>query len=131
MREDSRVIDLHNDHFGIGLRRAVFFGDYALEDFDHQREVLSGVLADKLIRIINDGFGYDRLQMLGTLETDEARRKLAAELQYVVAHIQQSVATRIRPYLDDERTSREAIAEIDEQTRVRELEQVRLRLERA
>lgn len=125
MREDSRVIDLRNDYFGIGLRRAIFFGDFALESFDHQREVLSGVLANKLAQIVENNFEYDRLHMLGTLESAEACAELAQSLQYVVADIQRSVALRVQPYLDDERTSREALAELNELTRVRELKQVR------
>ena len=125
MRKESRVIDLRNDYFGIGLRRAIFFGDFALENFDHQREVLLGVLADKLVRIIENKFEYDRLHMLGTLESDEACAELAQSLQYVVVDTQRSVALRMQPYLDDERTSREALAELNELTRVQELEQVR------
>lgn len=125
MRKESRVIDLRNNYFGIGLRRAIFFGDFALENFDHQREVLSGVLAEKLLRIVEDDFAYDRLHMLGTLESAEACAELAQSLQYAVADIQRSVALRMQPYLDDERTSREALAELNELTRVRELEQVR------
>ncbi len=125
MREESRMIDLRNDYFGIGLRRAIFFGDFALEDFDHQREVLSGVLANKLMRIVENDVVYDRLHMLGTLETDEACAKLALSLQYVVADIQRSVASRMQPYLEDERISREALAELHELNRLQELERVR------
>lgn len=125
MRKESRVIDLRNNYFGIGLRRAIFFGDFALENFDHQREVLSGVLANKLLRIVEDDFAYDRLHMLGTLESDEACAELAHSLQYAVVDIQRSVALRMQPYVDDERTSREALAELNELTRVQELERVR------
>lgn len=130
MRKESRIIDLQDDDFGIGLRRAIFFGEYALETFDNQRQVLSCVPSRSVLVFKETHDSFANLRLLGTLLNEDACAELAKGLQPYVANIQSLVAPYVKMHGAKEQFHRDSQAAINEMRREDELKMVRQVLKR-